>query len=67
MTPILFFCWDAESLLESTSIGLGVAVLLILSFVPLLTLFSQSASWVVLLPFYFSPSSDSPPLMQYLD
>ena len=60
-------CFDVELLLGSASNVSEVAVLLILSFEPLLTFSFEMTSLVVLLSFCFSPNLDFLLLMRYLN
>ena len=67
VTPISSSCFAAGYLLGSTSTPSEVAVLLFLSFEPLLNFSFEMASWVVLLvSFCFSPNLYFLPLMHYL-
>jgi hypothetical protein len=67
VTPISPSCFAADFLLGSTSTVSEVAVLLILSFEPLLTFTFEMTFLVVLLSFCFSPNLDFLLLMRYLN
>ena len=67
VTPILPSCFDTDFLLRPTSTLSEVAVLLFLSFEPLLTFSFEMAFLVVLLSFCFSPNLDFLLLMRYLN
>ena len=67
VTPILPSCFGTDFLLQPTLTPSEVAVLLILSFEPLLNFSFEMTSRVVLLVFFcFSPSLDFLPLTHYL-
>ena len=67
VTPILSSCFDVKLLLGSASTVSGVAVLLILSFEPLLTFSFETTSLVVRLSFCFPQNLDFLLLMRYLN
>ena len=68
VTPISSSCFAAGCLLGSTSTLSEVAVLLFLSFEPLLIFSFETESLVVLLMYFcFSPNLDFLPLTRYLN